>query len=188
MLPWLAALAGCGASQPQGAPRTVVAPVWLAGPAAEPCPVDLPHKVPVEFGEAEFLAVDTVVVFVVCGSARRLELGGRYQLRGTCTLASRARASLVVAVTENDATKGTPTRWASASKGVRRGTDTFALTLALHYEGFPHLTLYDDGGDPFGGFYFGTDQWLLPHKNWSYSRPAPDGSPADAREQSFELL
>src|SRR3970282_1180561 len=52
------------------------------------------------------------------------------------------------------------------STNVDRGEGTFTLFLPMSYRGWPHVSFYpSDGGEGFGGIYFGTGDSVL--ENWS---------------------
>ena len=42
------------------------------------------------------------------------------------------------------------------------------LRVVVADEGYPHVTFYDERGQPFGGLYFGHDGWRLERKSWRY--------------------
>jgi hypothetical protein len=139
-------------------------------------------------GDAEFLPADSIVILAMCGSAPMLAVGGKYQVRGAYRLSSRERASLHLSVgSSRRARVGQASPGANTT--VTHGSGQFVLELALRHRGYPHLTFYSLPGHPFGGLYFGKDEWLLPNKGWSYFTPRPDERAPDPREgQPFQLL
>lgn len=118
---------------------------------------EFPHAVSFELGETKFLKDDEITILEVRGTTRTFAPGNIYWIKGTCTLASHDKAQLQASVsaTENG---GPSTNWFKAQNLiVNQGTATFTLFLPMTYPGFPHLSLYPvDGGNAFGGIYFGT--------------------------------
>jgi hypothetical protein len=51
---------------------------------------------------------------------------------------------------------------------VSRGSGEFVLSETIREEGRLHLSFYDpDTGNPFGGFYFGTEQQMREIADWN---------------------
>jgi hypothetical protein len=64
-----------------------------------------------------------------------------------------------------DAANGKSTSFTVQTTVITRGTGTFTLFLPMSCRGWPHVSFYPaDGGEDFGGNYFGTGDSVL--KQW----------------------
>jgi beta-lactamase regulating signal transducer with metallopeptidase domain len=122
-----------------------------------------PHAVPIERGATQFLNGDKITIQQVRGTAEKIAPGNIYWIRGTYTLASHPRATLSAYVTAQNADDGrnVPTL-AVQTTIVNKGEGSFTLYLPVTYRGWPHVSFYPaDGGNVFGGTYFGTGDSVL---------------------------
>jgi beta-lactamase regulating signal transducer with metallopeptidase domain len=126
---------------------------------------EFPHLVRFEQGASRFLAGDEIKVLEVRGTAKTFEPGNKYWIRGTYVLHSHEKAQLSAYTTAKDAANATSPTQESQTQLVDRGSGNFVLVLPMSYRGWPHVSFYPaDGGDGFGGTYFGTDDSVL--KKW----------------------
>jgi beta-lactamase regulating signal transducer with metallopeptidase domain len=118
---------------------------------------EFPHAVPFELGETKFLKDDEITILEVRGTAKTFAPGNIYWIKGTYTLASHDQAQLQASVTATESGAAAGNWFKSQNLIVTQGTGTFTLFLPMTYTGFPHLSFYTvDGGNGFGGVYFGT--------------------------------
>ncbi len=148
---------------------------WSLVGRAQPSDADLfPYVIPVELGAAEFAPGDSIVIASLRGDRPHLEIGGRYLLEGTYTLASLDSANLSWSITTRGPSGPTPIQ-ASANDAVRRGPGKFRLIKTLVNDGWPHVSFYD--GRSQGGVYFGetgAEKTVLRQKSWSdFTEPQP---------------
>jgi beta-lactamase regulating signal transducer with metallopeptidase domain len=123
---------------------------------------ELPYAVRFEQGATRFLNGDKITILEVRGTADTFAPGNIYWIKGTYTLASHDRAMLAAYTTAKDAKNGTGGYLKVQTNIVARGQGTFTLYLPLSYQGWPHVSFYPaDGGDGFGGNYFGTGDSVL---------------------------
>lgn len=119
-------------------------------------------------GSIEFREGDDITIESIRGTASRIRQGGTYLVRGTYTLGSHDRANLLLAnmVTQGS---GRDTIDEDCLLEIERGTGRFELRKTITQPGFLHLTFYPiDGGDGFGGVFFGQGDGVLKAKPWSY--------------------
>ena len=108
---------------------------------------------------------DEITIVEVRGTADTIMPGNIYWIKGTYTLASHDRAMLAAFTTARDAADGTGPSLKVQTTVVTRGTGTFTLFLPVSCRGSPHVSFYAaDGGEDFGGSYFGTGDSVL--KQW----------------------
>ncbi len=143
-------------------------PEATATPAGEPnatATAGLPYVVKFEQGAARFLKGDEITIVEVRGTADTIMPGNIYWIKGTYTLASHDRAMLAAFTTARDAADGTGPSLKVQTTVVTRGTGTFTLFRPVSCRGSPHVSFYAaDGGEDFGGSYFGTGDSVL--KQW----------------------
>lgn len=126
---------------------------------------EFPHVLKFEQGATKFLNGDTITILEVRGTADTFTPGNIYWIRGTYTLASHDRATVAAYTTAMDAAHGTNTPFTVQSTVANKGDGTFTLFLPMSYRGWPHVSFYPaDGGEGFGGNYFGTGESVL--KKW----------------------
>jgi beta-lactamase regulating signal transducer with metallopeptidase domain len=129
-----------------------------------PSAADFPYVVRFEQGASKLLQGDKIDITEVRGTAETMTLGNTYWIKGTYTLASHDRASLMVAVTAASAADATGPTLKTQSAVVNKGTGTFKLLYAMICKGSPHVSFYPiGGGGDFGGAYFGTGESVLTH-------------------------
>lgn len=139
-----------------------------------------PHAIPFESGAAEFAPGDAIAIRSVRGDRPGFELGGRYVVEGTYTLASAPEARIGFSVT----TRGRSGKTAVEKEEwrlVKRGTGTFRLVKTYTKEGWPHISYWVNGTSQ-GGVYFGdgrNPETLLSTKSWS-DFGKPGGRQTDA--------
>jgi beta-lactamase regulating signal transducer with metallopeptidase domain len=122
-----------------------------------------PYALQFEQGATQFLDGDKITIQSVRGTADKIAPGNIYWIRGTYQLASRSRASLSAYVTAQNVGQGTnvPTL-AVQTTTVNKGEGSFTLYLPTTYRGWPHVSFYPaEGGEVFGGIYFGTGDSAL---------------------------
>src|SRR3990172_7570692 len=123
-------------------------------------------EVPFVQAASSFQDGDKITILEVRGTAKTFKPGNIYWIKGTYTLRSHDRAMLAAYVTAKDAAHGTSPTLSVQSTNVDRGEGTFTLFLPMTYRGWPHVSFYPaDGGEGFGGIYFGTGDSVL--KKWS---------------------
>jgi beta-lactamase regulating signal transducer with metallopeptidase domain len=126
---------------------------------------NLPHAVRFEQGATRFLDGDQITILEVRGTAETFAPGNIYWIKGTYKLASHDRATLAAYTTAMDAENGRSASLKVQTTIVNRGNGTFTLFLPMSYRGWPHVSFYPaDGGEGFGGNYFGTGDSVL--KRW----------------------
>ena len=123
-------------------------------------------EVPFVAGASHFLDGDTITIEKVRGTADTFKPGNIYWIKGIYKLRSHDRAMLAAYTTAKDAANGISPSLTVQSTNVDRGEGTFTLFLPMSYRGWPHVSFYPtDGGEGFGGIYFGTGDSVL--ENWS---------------------
>jgi beta-lactamase regulating signal transducer with metallopeptidase domain len=144
-------------------------PAIPAGKGDSPRTSEFPHVLRFEQGATKFLNGDRITIVEVRGTADSFVPGNIYWIKGTYTLASHDRATVAAYITAMDAENGTNTPLTVQSTVVNRGDGTFTLFLPMSYRGWPHVSFYPaDGGESFGGNYFGTGDSVL-RKWWGSS-------------------
>jgi beta-lactamase regulating signal transducer with metallopeptidase domain len=122
----------------------------------------LPAEVRFEPGATRFSDGDQIKIFEVSGTADTFAPGNIYCIKGRYTLASRDRATLAAYTTASDAENANSASLKVQSTVVDRGSGSFTLYLPMSARGWPHVSFYPaDGGDSFGGNYFGTGDSVL---------------------------
>ena len=138
------------------------------GPAPElntPATSEFPHVLKFEQGATRFLDGDQITILEVRGTADTMTPGNIYCVKGTYTLTSHDRATLAAYTTATDASNGKGALLKVQTIVVSRGSGTFTLFLPMSCKGWPHVSFYPaDGGESFGGNYFGTGDSVL--KQW----------------------
>jgi hypothetical protein len=126
---------------------------------------EFPYVVPFEQGAIRFLEGDKITIVEVRGTAATFRPGHLYWIKGTYDLASHDRGMLAAYITAMDAEHGSGHTFQIQSRIVDRGSGTFTLFLPMSHRGWPHVSFYPaDGGESFGGNYFGTGDSVL--KRW----------------------
>ena len=133
-------------------------------------------NVPFVDGTRRFSDGDSITIREVRGTAATFEPGNVYWIKGTYTLNSHDRATLLADyTTENDSANGTRPTWKVQTAVVNRGSGSFVLCLPMSNRGWPHVSFYPaGGGECLGGIYFGTGEWVL--KQWWGSKEAVDAT------------
>jgi beta-lactamase regulating signal transducer with metallopeptidase domain len=140
---------------------------------------DFPYVVPFELGETRFLPGDRITITEVRGSADSIALRQIYCVKGRYTLASHDRAQLSVGITADNAADGTRTGFKPQDTIVNKGEGTFTLLLPMACKGWPHVSFYPaDGGNGFGGVYFGSED--------SLAKPVSEKAPGTAKQDALE--
>ncbi len=141
-------------------------------PSNEPPNGEFPHTVEFEAGGSQFAMGDNITVLEVRGTAKTFKPGNRYWIRGTYRLSSRDKATLSVFTTAKDAADGKGPVFAEQTIQIERGDGSFTLVLPMSYRGWPHASFYPaEGGEGFGGTYFGTDDSVLKRVAWFDQEP-----------------
>ncbi len=130
-----------------------------------PADIEFSHVVNFEQGATQFSDGDNIAIAEIRGTSNTFGRGNFYRIEGTYALASHARATLAAYTTARDAADGISTPSKVQSTVVNRGDGTFTLILPMTCKGWPHVSFYPaDGGEGFGGNYFGTGDSVL--KQW----------------------
>lgn len=118
---------------------------------------EFPCAVRFEQGTIRFLDGDQITLIEVRGTAETFSPGNLYWIKGKYTLASHERAMLYADITAADAKDSSRAPLRVQATTVNRGDGTFTLFLPMTCRGWPHVSFYPaDGGEGFGGNYFGT--------------------------------
>lgn len=127
-----------------------------------PAASEFPHAVRFEQGATQFSNGDKITIVEVHGTADTFTPGNTYRIKGTYTLASRARARLAAYITASDAENGKGNSLKGQTTLVNQGNGSFTLILPMSYRGWPHVSFYPaEGGGGIGGVYFGTGESVL---------------------------
>ena len=160
-------------NQPSKPPAST--PAAVAPPAAEPArpPPGLAGNglanIPFVLGPKKFKAGDAIVIEQVLANSPNLAAGDRVVVRGQYLLASKERATLLLALTQPEGAGRESVSPAQMMK-VERGTGAFELAYEVKHTGVLNLTLYGFAdGKPFGGVYFGTKPQMDGIKDWTLS-------------------
>jgi hypothetical protein len=143
--------------------------------------LSFPDVVRFEQGATRFLDGDRITITEVRGTADAITPGNIYCIKGTYTLASHRQAMLAAFVTARDPADGKSGFLKVQKIMATQGTGTFSLFLPVTISGWPHVSFYPaDGGESFGGNYFGTGNFVL--KQWWGSKhtdtvSTPNNSP-----------
>jgi hypothetical protein len=141
------------------------APATPARKPNSPTTSEFPYAVKFEPGATSFLNGDKIIIVEVRGTAETFSPGNIYWIRGTYKLTSHERAMLAAYTTAMDAADGTSNTLKVQTTVVTQGNGTFKLFLPMSCRGWPHVSFYPaDGGESFGGNYFGTGDSVL--KRW----------------------
>jgi hypothetical protein len=152
-----------------------------AGSAAQ----DLPHVLPFEVGDSEFVPGDSITVQEITGTSKDIRVGGTYCVTGSYTLNSQDSADLsFFATTTNTASSPID---AQQTTRITKGTGSFRLVKLMTDDGYLHVTFYSHGtGQGFGGVYFGQGEGVLRDKHFSYlTSAAHPEKPVILKEASF---
>lgn len=118
--------------------------------------------VPFVVGATRFLAGDVITIDEIRGTAATFEPGNKYWIKGTYRLQSRDQAAISAFTTAKNSAEGTSPIQSIQTTTVSRGAGTFTLCLPMSVLGWPHVSFYPaDGGEGFGGVYFGTGDSVL---------------------------
>ncbi len=145
-----------------------------------PSDADFPQIVHFEQGASNLLDGDKIDITEIRGTAATMTSGNQYWIKGTYTLASHDRASLMVGVTAAIASEGTGSTLKTQSVEVTKGSGNFTLLYAMICKGWPHVSFYPaGGGGDLGGTYFGTGEFVL-RKWWGEGKSETHNAHADA--------
>lgn len=144
-----------------------------ATPSKEPTSAtrsEFPYVVKFEQGATRFADGDKIEIVEVRGTSETFKPGDIYWIKGKYALASHDRATLAAYVTANKAADGFGRSYTAQTTTVKKGSGDFTLFLPMACEGLPHVSFYPaDGGEGFGGNYFGTGDSVL--KKWWDAKP-----------------
>ena len=155
---------GATRARGEGDAGNEIAAVTAAKPDKAATP-EFPHVVKFEQGATRFEDGDKISIVEVRGTAETFIPGNIYWIRGTYTLASHERATLAAYTTAMDRENATGYSFRVQSTVVDHGNGTFTLFLPMSCRGWPHVSFYPaEGGEGFGGNYFGTGESVL--KKW----------------------
>ena len=113
------------------------------------------NSVSFEVGKMDFTNGDAITITSIRGTNSKIGKGGTYSIEGTYTLDSQDGAVLAAFVTTKE-NSGTTAIDPTQQLKIGKGTGKFKLILTMHEKGFPHVSFYPvQGGDSFGGIYFG---------------------------------
>jgi beta-lactamase regulating signal transducer with metallopeptidase domain len=160
----------------------------VASPKVDhPAPSEFPHVVRFEQGATRFAGGDKITILEVRGTDETFAPGNIYSIKGTYTLGSRDRATLLASITATDS-DGKSGSLKVQTLQIERGEGTFTLLLPMSYRGLPHVSFYPaGGGEGFGGNYFGTGDSVL-KQWWRTGGQAESGSHAGANAGQHRAL
>ncbi|HUJ71372.1 MAG TPA: M56 family metallopeptidase [Verrucomicrobiae bacterium] len=125
------------------------------------------HIVPFVQGPHFLRDGDSIVITEVLSSSPDFKVGDTVKVTGRYTLSSKPQARLCLFVTTTGNSGATPIV-SQQTKQVLQGSGEFVLSETITDEGHLHLTFYDpDGGNPFGGLYFGAEQQMQEIAGWN---------------------
>jgi hypothetical protein len=127
-----------------------------------------PHRIALELGAVEFAPGDAIVIESIHGNRPHLEVGGRYVIAGTYTLASANSARLGWSITSRRPV-GPVAVAAEEATNVTKGSGRFRLIKTFRTEGWSHVSFYANGHS-WGGVYLGeagVEETILRRKSWS---------------------
>lgn len=134
-------------------------------PETVPSSPQFPYVVKFEQGATKFLEGDKITIVEVRGTAETFKPGDIYWIKGTYSLASHDQATLAAYTTAKHSADARSRSFTAQTTRVNKGSGTFTLFLPMACEGWPHVSFYPaDGGEGFGGNYFGTGDTVL--KRW----------------------
>ncbi|HVW36740.1 MAG TPA: hypothetical protein VHB99_05530, partial [Pirellulales bacterium] len=126
---------------------------------------EFPYAVRFEQGATRFADGDKITILEVRGTAETFTPGNIYWIKGSYKLHSHNKAMLAAYTTAMDAEHATGASLKVQSSVVDRGEGQFTLFLPMTCRGWPHVSFYPaEGGEGFGGNYFGTGDSVL--KKW----------------------
>jgi hypothetical protein len=112
--------------------------------------------------QTRFQPGDKIEVTEIRGTSQKFGSGNIYLVKGTYTLASHEQATLAAYITATDAKYASGPSLKVQHQTIGRGQGTFTLFLPMYNDGLPHVSFYPaDGGEGFGGNYFGTGDSIL---------------------------
>jgi hypothetical protein len=119
------------------------------------------------------LVGDAIVITAVRGTADKIAIGNIYQIEGAYTLASHESATLSTYITDSQPNEPHRQMIPGQSLTIYKGSGTFTLRLKVEDPGCPHVSFYPtNGGESFGGEYFGTGDFIAPAR-WQVASPVP---------------
>ncbi len=122
-------------------------------------------------GPSFFRQGDSIMITEVRASSSEFKVGDTVKVTGRYTLASKPRALLCLNLTTNGKGDAWEPQALEQELQVAQGSGEFALSATIQQAGHLHLTFYDvDTGNPFGGFYFGTNPQMQEIANWNVRR------------------
>jgi hypothetical protein len=133
-------------------------------PAGEP----VKESVEVVLGPKRYREDDVVKITDVTSTSPRLEPGDTVRVKGLVTLDSQEAATLSLYLTQTKFGGSTPTDRKQLLE-IQKGQTEFDLEITIRHTGVLHLTMYDNGGRPIGGVYFGTEAQMKPIERWTLS-------------------
>lgn len=129
---------------------------------------NFPKSIEFETGGSSFQIGDSIEIENVLGSTEEFQVGNTYLVKGRYKLDSRDTATISVFVTATGEGEGHTGISPEQQAHVKKGMGTFELSITIPYKGWPHVSFYpNDGGNGFGGVYFGNGEWLLKEIPWS---------------------
>lgn len=119
-------------------------------------------------GPSFFRQGDSIAITGVRASSSEFKVGDTVKVTGRYTLSSKPRALLCLNMTTTDKGDGWEPDVLQQELQIARGSGEFVLSATIKEAGHLHLTFYDIyTGNPFGGFYFGTDQQMRDIAGWN---------------------
>jgi RNA polymerase sigma factor (sigma-70 family) len=148
------------AMSPQPAPAAPATAIAASAPPVAPDP-EFPLAVDFVIGQTRFQPGDGITITELRGTSDHFAIGNKYRVKGIYHLASRDLAGIGVYVSSNDPAADTgPFIYNRAD--IQRGDREFDLIFAVKTSGHPHVSFYPaEGGEQFGGVYFGNGDFLL---------------------------
>jgi tetratricopeptide (TPR) repeat protein len=118
-------------------------------------------------GPSFFRQGDSIIITDVRSSSPKFTVGDTVKVTGRYTLSSKPKALLCLHVTASSKGDGWEPDDAGQELQVAQGSGEFVLSEKITEAGHLHLTFYDAySGNPFGGFYFGTDPQIREIADW----------------------
>ncbi len=122
-------------------------------------------------GPSFFRQGDSIMIAEVRASSSEFKVGDTVKVTGLYTLSSKPRALLCLNVTATGRGDAWEPQALEQELQVAQGSGEFVLPATIQQAGHLHLTFYDvDTGNPFGGFYFGTNPQMQEIANWNVRR------------------
>jgi hypothetical protein len=119
-------------------------------------------------GPSFFREGDFITLTDLRASSPEFKVGDTVKVTGRYTLSSKPKALLCLHITTTETGDGWEPDVLEQELQVGQGSGEFVLSATIKEAGRLHLTFYDIySGNPFGGFYFGTDPQMRDITGWN---------------------